>query len=122
MVSQDWSAEEQRADLVVEIQLPDQVPHGWTEPVLGIVLATHHGTTPARAQLSMRLVADPDAQFNGTLASFLADERWLVCAHQLDDGTVLPQEGTRRLHRESCCRPPSTVSDAAREALAIGQP
>ncbi|MDQ6732066.1 MAG: hypothetical protein M3022_17705 [Actinomycetota bacterium] len=45
----------------------------------------------------VRLVEDPDGPFNGALVSLLACERWLLCARELADGTLLPLDGTRRL-------------------------
>jgi hypothetical protein len=47
--------------------------------------------------MAVRLVEDFDGPFNGTLLGLLAGERWLLCARELRDGTVLPLNGTRRL-------------------------
>jgi hypothetical protein len=101
MAGLDWTAEEGEADLVVELQLPDQVPITWKEPVPAVVLATHHGSAGVGAELPLWLVADPDGQFNGKLVSLLAGETWLTCARLLDDGSLLPADGTRRLSAPS---------------------
>jgi hypothetical protein len=60
------------------------------------VTAPIKGTTSLDEQIAVRLVEDPDGPFNGTLVSFLDGERWLICARELEDGTLLPLDGTRR--------------------------
>lgn len=104
---QDWSAEERAADLVVELRMPDHVPLGWTEPVSGSVVDVHRGEAQVGSEVPVRLVADPDAPFNGKLVSFLAREHWLICGRRLDDGTVVPDDGSRRLHRHNAPAGPS---------------
>jgi hypothetical protein len=97
LAAQDWSAEERGADLVIEVQLRDPVPPDWKEPVPAVVIATHRGRAPVDAELRLRQVADPKAMFNGRLVSLLRGESWLACARRCSDGTVLPEDGTRRL-------------------------
>ncbi len=98
LAEQDWTAEENRADLVVELQLGDDVPLSWTEPAPAVVLAVHRGKATTGSELRLRQVEDPDATiFNGTLVSLVEGESWLVCARYSPDGTVIPVDGTRRL-------------------------
>jgi hypothetical protein len=61
------------------------------------VVGIHRRSVPIGAQVGLRLVTDRDATFDGTLLSVLSGERWLVCGTLLDDGTLLPSDGTRRL-------------------------
>jgi hypothetical protein len=98
LVDQDWTAEQNRADLVVELQLNDDVPPDWTEPAPAVVRAVHRGNITPGSQLRLGRVEDPDAAiFNGTLVSLVAGESWLVCARDSVDGTLIPVDGTRRL-------------------------
>jgi len=97
MSAQDWSAEERTADLVVDLQMPDDVPRDWKQPLPTVVVASHHGDAASGSQLPLRLVADFDARFNGMLISVLPGERWRTCASLLDDATIVPKDGTRRL-------------------------
>ncbi|HEY5317993.1 MAG TPA: hypothetical protein VIJ20_08430 [Solirubrobacteraceae bacterium] len=114
MADQDWSAEESRSDLVVELEILD-VPPGWKEPVETVVVATHRGGAAIGPELPLHLVADPDAQFNGMLISLLRGERWLTCASLRKDGTALPEDGTRRL---AAPPPPSSTLDGRVHELA----
>lgn len=93
----DWSAEEERADLVVDLELPDKVLPGWEDPVPTVVVAKRHGRVEIGSQLPLRLVPDGDEPFNGVLIEVLPRERWRTCATLLSDGSILPSDGTRRL-------------------------
>lgn len=97
LAAADWSSEEAQAEIVVEIEFCEPVPTGWKVPVPATVVGAHRGDVAIDSRVGLRLVADPDAPFNGTLLSVLAGERWLVCGTLLDDGTLLPSDGTRRL-------------------------
>lgn len=95
----DWTAEEAVADVICEIRVLG-TPGRWIgskEPVSAVVTAPVKGATSVDQQIAVRLVEDPDGPFNGTLVSLLACERWLLCARELADGTLLPLNGTRRL-------------------------
>ncbi len=93
----DWTAEEAAADLVCEVQVIETSPGGWKQPLPAVVIASIKGNTSFGQQMAVRLVEDFDGPFNGTLLGLLAGERWLLCARELEDGTVLPLDGTRRL-------------------------
>ena len=95
----DWSSQETQAEIAVELQIYEPTPTGWKDPVPATVVGIHRGSVPIGAQVGLRLVADRDAPFNGTLLSALSGERWLVYGALLDDGTLLPSDGTRRLAR-----------------------
>lgn len=97
LASGDWSAQEARADLVVDLEFGEAPVRDWRESVTTVVLASHHGGASIRSELSLRFVADPDARFNGTLISALAGERWRTCARALPDSSIVPEDGTRRL-------------------------
>jgi hypothetical protein len=97
MCALDWTAEEAAADLVCHIQVIETSPGGWKQPVPAAVIVAIKGNSPPKEQIAVRLVEDPDGPFNGTLLGLLAGERWLLCARELEDGTVLPLDGTRRL-------------------------
>jgi hypothetical protein len=95
----DWSPQETQAEIVVELQISEPTSFGWKDPVPATVVGVHRASVPIGAQVGLRLVADQDAPFNGTLLSVLSGERWLVYGALLDDGTLLPSNGTRRLTR-----------------------
>jgi hypothetical protein len=84
-------------ELVVELQVGDTPHHGWTEPVPTTVVAVAVGAATVGDRIGLRLVADPDAAFNGTLISVRPGERWLTCGDLLQDGTIIPRDGTRRV-------------------------
>lgn len=107
LAAQDWSAEEDGADVVVEVQLRDPVPHDWKEPAPAVVAATHRSTASVGPELRLRQVEDPDATFNGKLVSLLPGESWLACASWCSDGTVVPGDGTRRLDAPAHTQPSS---------------
>jgi hypothetical protein len=87
-----------QAGLVAELEVLAPVAHDWREPVATTVVATQTLSVSIGDQLGLRLVADPDAEtFNGTLISVRGGERWKTCAHRLKDGTVVPDDGTRRI-------------------------
>jgi hypothetical protein len=92
----DWTRQEAAASVICEMQILDATPGGWTKPVTAIVSTPIKGNTRVDEQIAIRLVEDPNGPFNGTLVSFLAGERWLTCARELEDGTLLPLDGTRR--------------------------
>ena len=85
------------AELVVELRVGDAPDQGWTEPVPTTVVGVAVGAATVGDQIGLRLVADPDAAFNGTLISVRAGERWLACGDLLRDRTIIPRDGTRRL-------------------------
>ncbi|MGH2859081.1 MAG: hypothetical protein ACRDMJ_16525 [Solirubrobacteraceae bacterium] len=95
----DWTTQEMVADVICEMRVLGSPGGwiGWKEPVSAVVTTPVKGITSLDQQIAVRLVEDPDAAFNGTLVSLLAGERWLVCARELADGTLLPLDGTRRL-------------------------
>ncbi len=95
----DWTAEEAAADVICEIRVLGTPGRwiGWKEPMSAVVTTPVKGATSVDQQMAVRLVEDPDGPFNGTLVSLLACERWLLCARELADGTLLPLNGTRRL-------------------------
>jgi hypothetical protein len=97
LAAADWSSEEAQAELFVEVEFREPVPISWKVPVPATVVGVRRGSASIGSQIGLRLVADPRAPFNGTLLSVLEGERWLVCGTLLDDGTVLPSDGTRRL-------------------------
>jgi hypothetical protein len=109
----DWTAEEAQADVVVELETSSPRSPGWREPVPARVVGAGEGRVLVGSELGLRLVADPDATFNGTLISVLHGERWRVCGHLGNDGTVLPGDGTRRLS-------PGRRSADARDSLMFG--
>lgn len=92
----DWTTEEAVANVICEMQVLDTSPGSWKKPVTAVVTTSIKGNTSLDDQIAVRLVEDPNAPFNGTLVSFLAGERWLTCARELKDGTLLPLDGTRR--------------------------
>jgi hypothetical protein len=92
----DWTAAEQVADVICEMQVLDTSPGHWKEPIPAVVTASIKGRTSPDGQIAVRLVADPDGPFNSAILSVLAGERWLTCARELQDGTLLPLDGTRR--------------------------
>ncbi|MGH2861241.1 MAG: hypothetical protein ACRDLT_06990 [Solirubrobacteraceae bacterium] len=98
LCSLDWTAEEAVADVICEMRVLGTSGRwiGWKQPVAAVVTAAVKGTPSLDEQIAVRLVEDPDGPFNGTLVSLLAGERWLVCARELADGTLLPLDGTRR--------------------------
>ncbi len=92
----DWTAEEAAADVICEMQVLSTSPGSWKKPLSAVVTASIKGNTSLDGQIAIRLVEDPDGPFNGTLVAFLTGERWLTCARQLEDATLLPLDGTRR--------------------------
>ena len=95
MCGLDLAAEEAAAEVICEMKIVDVSPGLWKEPVSAVVIAPVRGVELDQ-EIAVRLVEDPDAQFNGTLAGLLADEQWRLCASRLEDGTMLPLDGTRR--------------------------
>jgi hypothetical protein len=69
----------------------------WRDPILTTVRAANTDAVTVGEQIGLRLVADPDATFNGTLVSVRAGERWLTVADAIRDRTIIPRDGTRRL-------------------------
>ena len=92
----DWSAEEAMADVICEMRVIGTSPGSWKKAVSAVVIERVKGEMLLDEQIAVHLVEDPDRPFNGTLVSFLAGERWLTCARDLEDGTLLPLDGTRR--------------------------
>lgn len=97
LADQDWSAEEKQADAVVDLELPEDVPPGWDEPVPTTVVASPHGAVAVGSELPLRLAPGGDGPFNGMLIHVLPRERWRTCARLLAGGSALPGDGTRRL-------------------------
>ena len=91
----DLAAEEAAAEVICEVEIVDVSPGRWNEPVSAVVTAPVRGVELDQ-EITVRLVEDPDAQFNGTLVGLLGGERWRLCASKLEDGTMLPLDGTRR--------------------------
>ena len=87
-----------QAELMIELEVLTPVVRGWTEPVATTVVATDTPSVCVGNRVGLRLVADPGAKgFNGTLISVRGGERWLTYAHRLADGTIVPDDGTRRI-------------------------
>jgi hypothetical protein len=85
-------------ELVVDLEVLEPVERGWTEPVATTVLASQTRSVSVGDRLGLRLVPDPKAtSFNGTLVSVRGGERWLTYAHRLEDRTIVPEDGTRRI-------------------------
>ena len=84
------------ADVICEMRVVGTSLGCWKEPVSAVVTAPIKGNTSLDEQIAVRLVEDPEGPFNGTLVAFLAGERWLTCARELEDGTLLPLDGTLR--------------------------
>lgn len=95
MFDLDLAAEEAAAEVICEMKIVDVSPGRWKEPVPAVVTAPVRGVELDQ-EISVRVVEDPDAQFNGTLVGLLPGERWRLCASKLEDGTMLPLDGTRR--------------------------
>ena len=92
----DLAAEEAAAEVICETEIVEVSPGRWKEPASAVVTAAVKGNSPVDQQIAVRLVEDPHAQFNGTLVSLLAGERWRICAREFSDGTLVPLDGTRR--------------------------
>ena len=92
----DWTADEAAADVICEMRVLGTSPGRWNRSVAAVVIEPVKGDTLLNQRTAVRLVRDPDGPFNGTLVSFLTGERWLTCARELEDGTLLPLDGTRR--------------------------
>jgi hypothetical protein len=92
----NWTTEEAVADVICEMQVLATSPGSWTKPMSALVTMPIKGNTSIGEQITVRLVERLGGPFNGTLVSFLAGERWLTCARELEDGTLLPLDGTRR--------------------------
>jgi hypothetical protein len=84
-------------DVILELGVLGPMGAGWREPVLTTVQAASTDAVTVGDQIGLRLVADPDATFNGTLVSVRAGERWLTVADGIRDRTIIPRDGTRRL-------------------------
>lgn len=96
MCGLELAAEEARAEVICEAEIVNVSPGSWKEPVSAVVTAAIKGNATPGQPVAIRLVEDPDAQFNGTLVGLLAGELWHVCASRLADGTLLPLDGTHR--------------------------
>lgn len=92
----DWSVEEAAAEVICELQIVAVSPGRWEEPVPSFVTRPIKGDTSLGEHVAVRLLEHLDGSFNGTLIDVLAGERWLICARELNDGTLLPLDGTRR--------------------------
>ena len=92
----DWTTEEAAADVFCEVQVLNAKCGASKEPMHAILIALIKGDMLLHQQITLCAVKDPDGPFNGKLVSMLTGERWLICARQLGDGTLLPLEGTRR--------------------------
>lgn len=94
----DWGAEEGAAGHVVDVELSTEAAADLRQPVTVCVIAPHRGDHRVGAQRALRVVPPGDGPFNGTIVSVLAGERWRICGELLADGSLLPADGTRRLH------------------------
>jgi hypothetical protein len=83
--------------VTLELGVLGPISPGWREPVPATVQAASTDAVTVGDQIGLRLVADPDATFNGTLVSLRAGERWLTVADGIRDRTIIPRDGTRRL-------------------------
>jgi hypothetical protein len=90
------AAQEAAAEVIYDTETLEVSPGRWKEPASAVVTAAITGNTPVGQPVAVRLVEDPDAQFNGTVVSLLTGERWRICAREFPDGTLLPLDGTRR--------------------------
>ena len=106
----NWTATEQVAEVICEMQVLGTSAGHWQEPISAVVTVSIKGNSSPDEQIEVRLVEEPDGPFNGTIISVLAGERWLTCARELQDGTPLPLGGTRRRAvsstDSSACRSP----------------
>jgi hypothetical protein len=96
MCGLDLAAEEAGAEVICEAEVLEVSLAGWKEPASAVVTAVIKGDASVDQQIAVRLVEDPDAQFNGRLVQLLAGERWHIFGRELSDGTLLPLDGTRR--------------------------
>jgi hypothetical protein len=87
----------QSDDVILELGVLGPISAGWREPVPTIVQATSTYAVTVGEQIGLRLVADSDATFNGTLVSVRAGERWLTVVDGIRDRMIIPRDGTRRL-------------------------
>ncbi|MGO9975130.1 MAG: hypothetical protein ACLP01_20470 [Solirubrobacteraceae bacterium] len=87
----------QSDDVIVELGVLGPLSAGWREPVPTTVHAANSDAVRVGGQIGLRLVADPDATFNGTLVSVRAGERWLTVVDVIRDRAIIPRDGTRRL-------------------------
>lgn len=94
----DWSAEEGAAGHVVDVELSAEAAADLRRPVSVCVIAPHRADHRVGAQCALRVVAPGHGPFNGTIVSVLPGERWRVSGELLADGSLLPADGTRRLH------------------------
>jgi len=78
------------ANVICEMHVLDTSHGSWTKPVTATVTTPIKGNTSLDEKIAVRLVEDTNTPFNATLVSFLAGERWLTCARELEDGTLLP--------------------------------
>ena len=92
----DWNAEETLADVICEVVVQEK-PSGLTDPMAVEVTAVSKGTLDAAGTAALCSVEDTNGPFQGSLINVRVGERWLVCARLLDDGRLLPLDGTRRL-------------------------
>jgi hypothetical protein len=85
------------AEVMLELGVIGPIGVGWREPVPTIVRTANTDAITVGEQVGLRLVADPDAMFNGTLVSVRPGERWLTIADAIHNGTIVPRDGSRRL-------------------------
>lgn len=93
----DWSTEEAAAQIVCDVAVLYAKQGASAEAMRATVMAACKGDVKIHQQVALRAVEDPDGPFNGKLMSVLAGERWRICADYLEDGALLPLDGTRRL-------------------------
>jgi hypothetical protein len=96
LCDRDWTAAEATADVVCEVHVLDAQRGASREPVRAVVIAAIVGDIQVDQQIKLRVVKDPEGPYNGKLVSMLVGERWLICARQLKDSSLLPLDGTRR--------------------------
>lgn len=69
---------------------------GWDQLVRQAA-PTVNGDLARGQEVALRAVEDPEGPFRGEPMSVLTRERWLISVGHLEDGTLLPLDGTRRL-------------------------
>ncbi len=85
------------ADVILELGVLGTLSADWRDPIRTTVQAANTDAVTVGEQIGLRLVADPNATFNGLLASVRARERWLTVVDRIRDRTIIPRDGTRRL-------------------------
>jgi hypothetical protein len=85
------------ADVILELGVVGPIGADWRKPVPATVQTANTDGLTVGQQVGLRLVADPDAIFNGALVSVRAGERWLTVGDGIPNHTIIPRDGSRRL-------------------------